>query len=240
MTRSRDSDAEGVFEELRRMSNSPALQVTESDVQFLKSGWRALASMYAGGEAAAERWLDVLTRAYSDPGRHYHNLRHVAEVLRLLEQFESDAADYPAVRFAAWFHDAVYDTRGNTNEEESAALAAQALGELKVPTSGITLTQRLILATKRHEAEGDLPAAGLFLDADLAILGATDETYLAYSEAIRREYSWVPDAAYREGRLKVLNSFLARERLYFTEPLAERFEARARSNMSNEMRILST
>ena len=85
-----------------------------------------------------------------------------------------------------------------------------------------------------------MPAAGLLLDGDLANLGAGDETYLAYSEAIRREYSWVPDAAYREGRLKVLTSFLGRERLYYTGPVAERFEARARSNMANEIRTLTS
>ncbi|HEX7316676.1 MAG TPA: hypothetical protein VF297_22430 [Pyrinomonadaceae bacterium] len=222
------------------MSTRPDLQVNESDFRFLNGGWQALAGRYEGGDEATDRWLDALTLAYSGAGRHYHNLHHVAEMLRLLEQFESDAADYAAVRFAAWFHDAVYDTRSNTNEEESAALAERALVELKVPPPVINLTRRLILATKRHEAQDDLPDAGLFLDADLAILGAADETYLAYSEAIRREYSWVPDAAYREGRIKVLDSFLGRERLYFTVPLSERFEARARSNVLNEIRTLSS
>jgi predicted metal-dependent HD superfamily phosphohydrolase len=221
------------------MSTHPALQATESDLQFLNDGWRALARRYGGGDEAADRWLDVLTLGYSGPGRHYHNLHHVAEMLRLLEHFESDTADYAAVRFAAWFHDAVYDTRKDTNEDESAALAEQALEELQVPPPCVTLTRRLILATKRHEAEGGPPDLGLFLDADLSILGAPEETYLAYSEAIREEYAWVPEAAYREGRLKVLTNFLRRERLYYTGPLAERFEARARRNLSNEIRVLS-
>jgi predicted metal-dependent HD superfamily phosphohydrolase len=41
-------------------------------------------------------------------------------MLRLLEQFEGRAAEYAAVSFAAWFHNAVYDTRSRMNEEESA------------------------------------------------------------------------------------------------------------------------
>jgi predicted metal-dependent HD superfamily phosphohydrolase len=221
------------------MSTHPALQATESDLQFLNDGWRALAGGYGGDDGAAERWLDLLTLGYTGPGRHYHNLHHVAEMLRLLEPFEPDTADYAAVRFAAWFHDAVYDTRKNTNEDESAALAEQALGELQVPPPCVALTRQLILATKGHEAEGGPPDLGLFLDADLSILGAPGETYLAYSEAIRQEYAWVPEAAYREGRLKVLTNFLRRERLYYTGPLAERFEARARRNLSNEIRVLS-
>jgi predicted metal-dependent HD superfamily phosphohydrolase len=221
------------------MGNLRALQVTDSDLRFLTGGWRALSSAYGAGGDAAERWLGVLTRLYSEPHRHYHNLHHVAEMLRLLERFGDRAADYAALRFAAWFHDAVYDTRKNTNEEESAALAERALGDLGVPAPTAALVRRLILATKRHEAEGDPPDLGLFLDADLSILGATDETYLAYGEAIRAEYSWVPEAAYREGRLKVLTNFLRRERLYYTEPVAELLDAPARRNLSDEVRRLS-
>ncbi|HEX8151356.1 MAG TPA: hypothetical protein VF591_29515 [Pyrinomonadaceae bacterium] len=221
------------------MSTLPSLQVTESDLRFLGDGWRALTGAYEAG-GLADGWLGVLTRHYSGPERHYHNLHHVAEMLRLLGQFGGGAADYGAVRFAAWFHDAVYDTRRGTNEEESAELAGRALNELGVPTQTAALTRRLILATKRHEAEGDVPCLGLFLDADLSILGAEGETYLAYREAIRREYSWVPEAAYREGRLKVLTNFLRRERLYYTDPLAERFEARARRNLSHEIQALSS
>jgi predicted metal-dependent HD superfamily phosphohydrolase len=89
-------------------------------------------------------------------------------MLRLLGHFEEGAADYAALRFAAWFHDAVYDTRKNTNEEESAALAARALDELSAPPPTINLTRRLILATKSHEAKADVPDSGLFLDADPA------------------------------------------------------------------------
>ncbi len=220
------------------MSTRHVLEVTEADLRLLADGWRSLACAH-GGVEGAERWLDVLTRHYSAPGRHYHNLHHVAEVLRLLAQFEAEAADYDALRFAAWFHDAVYDTRSKTNEEESAALAASALGELGVPPLKTDVVRRLILATKRHEAGGDLPDVGLFLDADLSILGADEETYAAYSEAIREEYAWVPEAAYREGRLQVLKSFLRRDRLFYTPSLAERLEARARRNLSDEIRKLS-
>ena len=220
------------------MSTLPALQATESDLRFLTADWRALTGACGAGETA-DRWLAALTRLYSDPERHYHNLRHVAEMLRLLGQFKADAADYSAVRFAAWFHDAVYDTRKATNEDESAALAVQALGELRIPSTTTSLTRRLILATKSHEAAGGPPDLGLFLDADLAILGAPVNTYAAYSEAIRREYAWVPEAAYREGRLKVLTNFLRRGRLFYTEQMAARFEAQARRNLSNEIKGLA-
>lgn len=222
------------------MSTRPALEVTDSDLRFLGRGWRALTDACGAEVEVSDRWFGALTRLYSEPGRHYHNLRHVAEVLRLLEQFEALAGDYAAARFAAWFHDAVYDTRSNVNEEESAALADRALGELGVSPATIQHARRLVLATKKHEAEGGPPGLGLFLDADLSILGAPAETYLAYSGAIRMEYAWVPEAAYRDGRLKVLDDFLRRGRLFHTGPMAERFEARARRNLSEEVGRLST
>lgn len=222
------------------MSKLPALHVTESDLRFLSDGWRGLTCVYESGGGLADGWFVLLTEHYSGPGRHYHNLHHVAEMLRLLEHFEGGSEDYDALRFAAWFHDALYDTRSGTNEEESAALAVRAVAELRAPHGRVEAVRRLILATKRHEAEGAAADLGLFLDADLSILGANEETYNAYSEAIREEYSWVPDAAYREGRLKVLTNFLGRERLFYTEPLAELFEARARSNLSNEIRSLTS
>lgn len=221
------------------MKELHGLQATESDLRFLTDGWRAMASAYDPDADAADRWLGVLTRLYSEPHRRYHNLHHVAEMLRLLEPFGDCTADRAALRFAAWFHDAVYDTRENTNEEESVAMAERALGDLSVPASTVTPVRRLILATKRHEAEGDLPDLGLFLDADLSILGSAEDSYLAYSEAIREEYSWVPEADYREGRLKVLNNFLRRERLYYTTQFAELFDAQARRNLSDEIRRLS-
>ncbi|HEV2860608.1 MAG TPA: hypothetical protein VGX48_06360 [Pyrinomonadaceae bacterium] len=218
------------------MSTLQTLQADESDLRFLSEGWRALTGAFGAGEAA-DRWLAELTRLYSGTDRHYHNLHHVAEMLRLLEQFSAE--DYTAVRFAAWFHDAVYDTREATNEEESAALAGRALDEMRVPSRTISLARRLILATKKHEAEGGPPDLGLFLDADLSILGAPEETYAAYGEAIRREYAWVPEEAYREGRLKVLTNFLRRGRLFYTGRMAARFEARARHNLSHEIKVLS-
>jgi len=84
-----------------------------------------------------------------------------------------------------------------------------------------------------------LPAS-LILVRDLPILGSENESCVAYSEAIRQEYTWVSEAAYREGRLKVLKNFLRRELAYFTQEMAERLEAPTRCNMAGEVRSLSS
>lgn len=80
-----------------------------------------MASLYGAGDEAADRWFGSLDCHYSGPARRYHNLHHVAEMLRLLDPFEESAADYAAVCFAAWFHDAVYDTRSKLHRTDGGA-----------------------------------------------------------------------------------------------------------------------
>src|SRR5262249_31224626 len=74
---------------------------------------------------------------------------------------------------------------------------------------------------------------------DTSILGAPEEIYEVYSRAIRKEYSWVPDVLYREGRMKILNDFLGRERIYHTEEIRAKYETQARHNIAGEMRALA-
>jgi len=79
----------------------------------------------------------------------------------------------------------------------------------------------------------------VFLDLDTSILGAPGEIYEEYSRAIRKEYSWVPDVLYREGRMRILNDFLGRERIYHTEEIKANYEAQARHNIAEEIKALS-
>src|SRR5690242_20591764 len=48
-----------------------------------------------------------LLRRYREKHRHYHDVRHLAAVLRRIDEFADDH-DLFLVRLAAWFHDAVY------------------------------------------------------------------------------------------------------------------------------------
>ena len=98
----------------------------------------------------------------------------------------------------------------------------------------------MILATKDHSGKNLSYDAKLFLDMDLAILGMNEEIYKEYSQAIRREYAWVPESMYRKGRKKVLKSFVERERIYFTDEMKARYEAQARKNINSEIKSLDT
>ena len=95
----------------------------------------------------------------------------------------------------------------------------------------------LILATKHNRpVSGD---AALLVDIDLAILGKPADEFDRYDAAIRQEYAWVSEEAYRAGRSKVLQSFLDRTTIYQTEFFRNLYEAQARTNLQRVLHILS-
>lgn len=204
--------------------------------------WIDLAVSRLGiGEPVAEAvWRDLVA-AYGADGRFYHNLSHIEHALNVAEQLRVVAVDFTAVQLALWFHDVVYDPRRSDNEAESAAYAERVLRPLGVPDDLLAKVRQLILATKSHEAPDDNPDVRVMLDADLAILSAPPEQYDAYAQAIRQEYSFVPDEAYRVGRTAVLQTFLARSPFYFTEWMRERGgDTAVYENLSRELKNLAS
>jgi predicted metal-dependent HD superfamily phosphohydrolase len=166
----------------------------------LAARWRELVGAFSVPEGAAENAFADLAARYSDPARSYHTLRHVAEILDTIDALSDQARDLAALRFAAWFHDAVYDTHAQDNEERSAQLAEEVLRGLQVPEATVTTTRDVILLTRSHRAGPADRDGQILLDADLAILGAPPERYAAYRRAIRQEYGWVPEEQYCSGR----------------------------------------
>jgi predicted metal-dependent HD superfamily phosphohydrolase len=203
----------------------------------LRQAWERLLAHLGLDPAATWAVYDELIRRYGEAGRHYHDRTHLSQVLALCQRLAQRCAEPAAVELAAWFHDAVYDPRAADNEEQSAALAAALLGQLKLPADLIERVQALVLATKTHQAQ-DVDAAVL-LDADLAILGAEPAEYARYAGAIRQEYAWVADDAYRQGRRQVLKGFLQRPRIYRTDEMFQTHEAAARRNVTQEVAQLS-
>jgi predicted metal-dependent HD superfamily phosphohydrolase len=214
--------------------------VSPERLAALQQGWAKLLDRYRVAAADAYPVFDVLVAAYSAPERHYHNLEHLAEMFRVAARLTAITDDPAAVQLAVWFHDAVYDPRASDNEARSADLAATLLGPLGVPRSELERVARLIRATA-HLTDARPPTdreTMILLDADLAILGAAPERYARYAAAIRAEYAWVPEAEYRAGRAKVLDRFLARPRVFWTELAYQEGEAQARANMTAERATL--
>jgi predicted metal-dependent HD superfamily phosphohydrolase len=188
--------------------------------------------------SAGGRLLD----AYGGPGRIYHDLRHLAEVLARVDELAGEAENPDLVRLAAWFHDAVYVAQpaagGASGEELSARLAELELAGLGLPVRARDEVARLVRLTARHApAEGDHNGAVL-CDADLAVLARDPAGYAAYVADVRREYAAVPEPAFRAGRAAILRALLEAPVLFRTPLGRSRWEAPARANLVAELRTL--
>ncbi|MBB2910907.1 putative metal-dependent HD superfamily phosphohydrolase [Streptosporangium becharense] len=194
----------------------------------LMSLWRSLAGPDAEGLGR-----ELIDR-YAEPHRRYHTTAHLEAVLAHVDALAHHADNPDLVRLAAWFHDAVYDPQRGDNEERSARLAERALPEMGLPPEAVATVARLVRLTVTHDpAPGDADGAVLS-DADLAILGAPREIYAAYAAAVREEYGFVPEDAFRKGRAAVLRSLLELPAIFRIADL----EVAARANIHAELERL--
>ncbi|MGF1534711.1 MAG: hypothetical protein ACFCUI_13495 [Bernardetiaceae bacterium] len=193
---------------------------------------------WAHQEQTRKRHWQEMVHRYSSPSRHYHNLRHLAHLYAELLPLQHQLHDPEAVGWALFYHDIVYAPLRSDNEARSADLAEQQLTSLGLPPETLARIRTHILATQTHTSDGDGDTA-YFLDADLSVLGASPEAYQAYAQGVRKEYWMIPQVVYQKERKKILLRFLERERLFLTDYFWDRYQARARLNLSNEIAQLT-
>lgn len=202
----------------------------------------------AGGTASADavrRAAEDLLERWTRPERHFHNLRHLLEVLARVDELDEEAQHPELVRLAAWYHGAVFDSaerkayanRGGEDEAASAVLAREHLRELGVPEHNAQRVATLVSALVRHSPDpADIDCAVLS-DADLAMLAAEPQRYKAYLHDVRAEYAHLPVEDYVRARVRILRKLLARPSL-FVSPLAQSWEEPARQNVAAELQRL--
>lgn len=193
--------------------------------ETLLARWRKTAGSTADALGLA------LIGAYCEPQRRYHDISHVEWLLDEAERRAAIIADAAFVGYAIWFHDAIYVPGMPDNEARSAVWAREAVaGDPRAEHIA-----HVIEMTKAHaegEASGD---EALFLDMDMAIIGAPWEAYCAYAAGIRAEYPHIPDSAFAAGRGAWLAAQLATPRLFRTAFYQDELTAQARANLAWEM-----
>lgn len=205
----------------------------------LETSFGKLLHEFSADEAQIAEIVFYVISKYSEKHRFYHNLSHINALLSDAESFKEKFADYEGALLAIWFHDVIYEPQSSNNEAESAKIAVRHLSALEVSETTIEKVEKMILATRKHEAK-ELDSDGkLFLDLDLAILGAAESVYQKYTKAVRAEFAFVPWFLYRRERAKILNGFLNREFIYFSDELRGKSERAARRNIANEIKELS-
>jgi predicted metal-dependent HD superfamily phosphohydrolase len=180
----------------------------------------------------------AIEAAYATPPRAYHNFRHVQEVLRHYDAVAIGAGwSQPAeVWLAVLYHDAIYEAGRRDNEACSAELAIEHVKRW-LPHRGIDTARvaELINLTARHGqfAPGDVDRdAALFLDCDMAILGAEPAIFDAYDRGIAAEYrGHVPAWLFKLNRRRFLKGLLGRERIFLSDYFHVNFDSQARINL---------
>jgi predicted metal-dependent HD superfamily phosphohydrolase len=206
--------------------------------ELLFNQWEEITNRYQPDRALQLSIFNSLVKNYSETGRYYHNLRHIENMLTDLGDCYGKKIPDPLF-FAAWFHDAIYNTVLGNNEAKSAALAQKKLAQLNVPIQILTEVESLILKTANHlDAEADDETTRLFLDIDLKILGADESAYRIYTQVIRKEYGMYPDLLFNQGRKKFIGKALNAKRIFKTGQFFNAFEQQARKNLITELNQL--
>lgn len=185
--------------------------------------------------------LQDVNAAYASPGRVYHDIAHVRSVAGEFAtvQREQGWTGPREVYLAVLYHDAVYVPGAVDNEAESAARARRAIVAF-MPRAAVDADRvsDLIVATARHGTLGAGDAdqeMALFLDCDMAILGAPPATFDAYARGIASEYAWLSKDEYRAGRGRFLARLLAAPRIFLSALFHDRLDGAARQNLAREL-----
>lgn len=185
--------------------------------------------------------LERLRARYAEPHRAYHRQRHIDTMLAGLPG--AGLARPDAAELAAWYHDAVYDPAAADNEARSAALLLGELAGLADPAL-LDRAATLVRLTADHAIPPGLPPdlaqdAAVFLDLDMAVLGAPPAAYDDYERGIAAEYVPVHgEQRFRAGRLRFLQDALARPRLFLSAEAHQRLDAAARGNIGRAIAAL--
>ena len=208
-------------------------------ISELKSRWLDLFSKYSKDKPLIETYWKEIINKYSSKKRFYHNLSHLQNMLKQLDKYENQIVDLDTLKFAIWYHDIIYKSTKKDNEEKSAVLGKKRLKTIGFDENRLEKLKKLIVSTKKHQLILTKNNDNAYLlDLDLSILGADWNTYKNYIQNIRKEYKIYPNFMYNPGRKKVLNHFLERETLFFTQDFQIKYEKQARENLKKEIELL--
>jgi predicted metal-dependent HD superfamily phosphohydrolase len=157
--------------------------------------------------SADEGWGDIYG-AYSEPGRVYHNLDHIDEMILWLAHNAPEEHRH-WLMWAAIYHDFI-DPKADDAVLLSAVTGIGALGNTDAFHEGSKLVFDGIMGTDGHKS--DDPFVQWVIDADLQRFRCPDDRY---ADQIRLEYLEVPDEAFNIGRKAILESFRDRDPIFY-------------------------
>jgi len=204
---------------------------------MLRQTFQTLLNSYTNNQRLIYEWWDEIEKAYQNPKRHYHTLQHLEHVLNQLLLVKDNINDWDTILFTLFYHDIVYKATKSDNEEQSAVYAGERMKKLGISGNIILKCTSQILATKSHLLQSDSDT-NYFTDADLSVLGQDWSLYELYFHRVRKEYAIYTDFLYNPGRKKVLNHFVALDRIFKTDYFFDKLEEKAKGNLKRELEFL--
>lgn len=207
-------------------------------MQSIKEIWTNLSSRYTSDQPLVLELWEEIHKNYSSPSRHYHDLSHIENMIKLAFEFKESIEDPDTILFSIFYHDIIYKATKKDNEEKSADLAVDRLKQLGISNDSIQKCRDQIIATKAHRTSKDNDT-NFLIDFDLAVLGGKWDDYQNYYIGARKEYKIYPDFLYKPGRKKVLEHIIEMKNIYKTDEFRSKFEKKAKENLMRELAELS-
>ena len=172
----------------------------------------------------------------------YHNFGHLLFCFDELDMYIKDNPTQEmhrfAIKLAIWFHDVVQkETTTASAEGLSAQFMSDIFGKFNLVTSPkikntLSFAEYIIIVGTTHMPPvrlGNFIENKVIHDIDLAHFAKDDFDH--YEKKIREEYSSVPKDEYLRKRIAVLEMFVSRPVIYYTEHFRNKYEGKARANL---------
>lgn len=221
---------------------------------FLYTTWNRVISNFTDPTDNAVREVyDNLIEIYSAEDRYHHNLKHIEHMITVLMElftiYKYTQEDQNACILAAFFHDYIYkikkpnDPQVYSDEELSAEHAIKSLNRIiKNSPDFIEKVANLIRLTHSHKPnlafDIDHTLQEVFIDSDMAILGADDFRYEQYSKGIIEEYQDVDNETFISGRKNFLMKLMKEKAIFLTEYMNQLYNDQAHMNIRTELMAL--
>jgi pantetheine-phosphate adenylyltransferase/dephospho-CoA kinase len=194
-----------------------------------------------GADGTPDREYERLFTTYLEPHRVYHSLPHIVSGLDEISDARRLMVNSDQVMFAWFYHDYVFRDGSRVNEVESAKTAYNICKEARLDETFAQNVKNLVLATKHHSNLSiDSIDEGFIKDIDLAIFGKSVEQFDMYDDGIREEYRNEDSEAFKKGRVSLLQEFLKRPHIYYTDFFRQKYETKAKENLQRAITRLST
>lgn len=201
----------------------------------------------------ADDVYNEIIKAYSNDNRMYHTSEHLLNMINSIQEMLCiyNFKDFPekkAILFlATFFHDLYMnfdaDSPRGKSEHESASMATTLMMHMGISKYTIlNSVNHLILLTINHMTDDsmspDILMQKIFLDADIAILGAEPHKYDTYKDGISYEYAQVDREIFIASRRNFLQQYTEKKAIFYTEYMNQLYLDQVMDNIKCELKEL--